>query len=106
MENREKNNRVRGGWKVDGEIVIPSTSTKDKRQRQIARQMKRRSVLAFLYVVSPEASTLLWPIFFSWAGPTPNGDGICRSERKGKCKCIHDIGTALVYIVPSEVIWN
>lgn len=29
----------------------------------------------FLYVVSPEASTPLWPIFFPWAG-WPDDEGI------------------------------
>lgn len=55
----------------------------------------------FLYVVSPEASTLLWPIFFSWAGPAPNGDGICHKERNGKCK----YGCYTAYVV-FQSIWG
>lgn len=89
-ENREENNRVRCGWEIVGEIVMqkkPTDGVKYKNLRQTERQIKRKK-LTFLYVVSPEASTLLWPIFFSWAGPTPNGDGICHKGKKGKCICI------------------
>lgn len=56
-EKSEKNNRVRCGWKVVGEIVTPRKPTKiepDEEEKP-----------TFLYVVSPEASTRLWPIFFS-----------------------------------------
>lgn len=83
-ENREENNRVRCGWEIVGEIVMqkkPTDGVKYKNLRQTERQIKRKK-LTFLYVVSPEASTLLWPIFFSWAGPTPNGDGICHEGKK------------------------
>lgn len=87
--NREKNNRVKCGWEVVGENRDDKQTY--KRQRQIERDEEEKP--AFLYVVSPEASTLLWPIFFSWAGPVPNGDGICQVDREGNCKCIHDVGT-------------
>lgn len=54
------------------------------------RERDKKKKPTFLYVVSPEASTLLWPIFFSWATPAPNGDGIChretRMENTNKCE--------------------
>lgn len=76
-------------------------------KQSFKQYLRHRAKSTFLYVVSPEASTLLWPIFFSWAWPTPNGDGICHKERKGIYKCIRDLCTPnTVYIDPSEVIWN
>ncbi len=64
-------------WNRDGK------QTNKQYLRQKAKTNRERDQKpTFLYVVSPEASTLLWPIFFSWAGPTPNGDGICVTRKK------------------------